>query len=351
MKSKEARAKKRSVSAILMKIKVLYVERKFDEFFSLEKVFRQVARSLSDKIFDASFEQVKYLSGAIGMLKNLSTYKPKPADVYHVTGHITYISLVLPREKTILTVPDLVILQFRTGVRRFVLKKILFDLPVRKSKYITAISQATKDEIVKQTGCDAKKIRVVEVPLDENFTIGEKKDFNAACPRILQIGAAPHKNIPNVAKALEGINCRLVIIGRLDAATVSLLKEKNINYENEFGLDDEAVKQHYRAADLAVFCSLSEGFGLPIIEAQAMKTPVVTSDVNPMKEVAGRGALLVNPNDYLEIREAIKKIIGDAALRENLIADGIENIKRFHPAVVAEKYANLYREIYQENNV
>ena len=334
-----------------MKIKVLYIERKFNEFFSLEKVFRQVAKSLSNKIFDVSFEQVKYLSDSVGIFKNLLSYKPPRADVYHITGHITYLSLVLPRRNTVLTVPDLVILQFRTGVRRLVLKKILFDLPVRKLKYITAISQATKDEIVKFTGCRAEKIRVIEVPLDESFTPAAKNEFNGECPRILQIGAAPHKNIANVAKALEGVNCRLVIIGKLDEQTVSLLKEKNINYENEFGLDEAAVKQHYQAADLTVFCSLFEGFGLPIIESQAMKTPVVTSDINPMKEVAGRGALLVNPNDYLEIRKAVKKIIDDKTLRNSLVEHGIENIKRFQPEIIAEKYANLYREIFTENQI
>ena len=226
-----------------------------------------------------------------------------------------------------------------------------FDLPVRKSKYITAISQTTKDEVVKFTGCNPDKVRVIEVPLDESLQSAEKKEFNRECPTILQIGTAPHKNIPNVIRALEGINCELIIIGKLDAETLALLKEKNINYRNEFDLDEAAIVEHYRNADLTVFCSIAEGFGLPVIEAQAMRTPVVTSNINPMKEVAGNAALLVDPYNSSEIRKAVKKIIEDESLRKELVANGIENIKRYHPRVIAEKYEDLYREIFKENQI
>ena len=79
-----------------MRIKVLFVERKFHENFSLERVFRQVAKSVSTDEFDTSFEQVKFLSTISGMMKDLLTYKPREADVYHITGHITYMALTLP---------------------------------------------------------------------------------------------------------------------------------------------------------------------------------------------------------------------------------------------------------------
>ncbi len=334
-----------------MKIKVLYIERKFNEFFSLEKVFRQIAKSLSQKIFEISFQQVKYISNSVGILKNLVSFKPLKADIYHITGHITFISLILPSKNTVLTIPDLGILQFRKGLRRLILKKLLFDLPIRKSKYITAISQTTKDDIVQNIACDANKIRVIEIPLDENFTTEEKAEFNAECPRILQIGTAPHKNLPNVIKAIEGLKCQLIIIGRLDENTISLLKKKNIQYQNEFEIDEDQIKQHYQLADLVVFCSLFEGFGLPIIEAQAMKTPVITSNINPMEEVAGNGALLVNPHNYQEIRQAIEKLTNDKVLRENLVSNGIENTKRFHHQFIADKYAELYLEIFEKNQI
>ncbi len=334
-----------------MRIKVLFVERKFHENFSLERVFRQVAKSISSDEFDCSFEQTKFLSTISGMIKNLLTYKPREADIYHITGHITYMALTLPPEKTILTIPDARILAVRKGLRRYLIKKMFFDLPVRRSKYVTAISQTTKDEVIKFTGCDAAKVRVIEVPLDESLKFAEKKEFDRECPKILQVGTAPHKNIPNVIRALEGVNCQLLIIGKLDDETLTLLKEKNINYRNEFDLDEAAIVEHYRNADLTVFCSIAEGFGLPVIEAQAMRTPVVTSDINPMKEVAGNAALLVDPYNPAEIRRAVKRIIEDDALRNELVANGIENVKRYHPKVIAEKYEDLYREVFQKNQI
>jgi glycosyltransferase involved in cell wall biosynthesis len=327
------------------RIKILYLERKFNEFFSIEKVFRQIARGLSKETFETSFQQTGHISSFFGIIKNLATFKPIRADIYHITGHINYIALLLPSKRTVLTVHDTGLLLVRKGIRRLILKKLLFDLPIRKAKFITAVSEKTKNDIVKLTDCDSGKIRVIENPLDDSFLATEKAGFNAECPQILQVGTAPHKNLSNVIKAVEGLNCSLVIIGKLDDATQFLLSERKINYRSEAEIDDDALRQFYHAADLVVFCSTFEGFGLPIIEAQAMKTPVVTSNIEPMKEVAGDGALLVNPHDHLEIREAIKKIIGDNELRESLVSKGTENVKRYATDVVAEKYALLYREV------
>ena len=334
-----------------MRLKILFVERKFKEFFSLEKVFRQIADSLPKSEFETAFQQTGHHNDLVGTFKNLASFKPKKADIYHITGHITYIALVMPSRNTVLTIPDLGILYMRTGFRRSMLKKLLFDWPVAKSRYITAISQTTKDEVVKYTGCDASKVRVIEIPLDENLSAGEKEEFNADCPKILQIGTAPHKNLANVIKAIHGIKCELIIIGRLDEQAIASLKQANISYRNEFEVGDDVIRELYRTADLVVFCSLFEGFGLPIIEAQAMKTPVVTSDIDPMREVAGGAALLVDPHDPGQIREAIQKVIGDRSVREKLVAGGLENIKRYHHERVAEKYADLYREIVANNEL
>jgi glycosyltransferase involved in cell wall biosynthesis len=76
------------------------------------------------------------------------------------------------------------------------------------------------------------------------------------------------------------------------------------------------MRNEYLRADLVAFCSTFEGFGLPIIEAQAMRTPVVSSELSPMKEVAGDGAVLVDPFDVSKIREGILKIINNDDFRD-----------------------------------
>jgi glycosyltransferase involved in cell wall biosynthesis len=334
-----------------MKPKIVFVERKFWESVSLEKVFAQIDKSIHKDKFETSFVQLPYLNNLLGIVKNFVFFKKPEADIYHITGHIHYIALILPKKKTVLTIADLTILRTRKGLRRFIIKKLFFDLPVKKIKYITAISEATKNEIVQSTNCERKKIRVIEIPLQDILYLDAKKTFNIKCPTILQIGTAPHKNIANLVKALKGVNCRLKIIGKLNEELLNELKINEIEFANDFDLDDGEIKDEYQKADVVTFCSIYEGFGLPIIEAQAMRTPVVTSNLSPMKEVAGGGAVLVNPEDILSIRDGILRLINDKSLRDKLVAQGLKNIKRYETSRVASQYESLYREIIETENV
>jgi glycosyltransferase involved in cell wall biosynthesis len=332
-----------------MIVRINFIERKFHEFVSIEKVFRQVEKNLDKEKFAASFQQLPFLNNFAGMIKNLIFFRRAKADVYHVTGDSHYISLILPPRKTVLTIHDLRFLHTRKGLRRYVLKKILLDLPLKRLKYITAISEATRKEILAQTDCGADQIRVIENPLDEIFETDGKKEFNEASPNILQIGASPNKNLFNLILAIEGLNCHLTVVGKLSDEIKNLLREKGIRFENKFGLDEQAVKCEYQKADLVSFCSSYEGFGLPVIEAQAMQTPVVTSDISPLKEVAGGAAVLVDPLDYKSIREGILQIVGDSDMRENLREKGLKNIQRFRPRPIAAQYEALYREVIKNN--
>lgn len=331
-----------------MPAKILFVERKPSEAVSIEKVFRQIARSLQKESFITCFQSLQYPNDTIGTIKNLLFFRKKKADIYHVTGHVHYIALILPVRKTILTVHDVGILHIRRGLRRYILKKILFDLPIKKLKFITAVSETTKKDIVFHTKCEPNKIRVIENPLQEHFQIAAKKAFNDKNPIILQIGTTANKNLANLIKALEGINCRLIIIGELDSEIERLLKENNITYENKSNLNNEEISQEYEQADIVSFCSTFEGFGLPIIEAQAMLTPVITSQISPMKEVAGAGAVLVDPYEPESIKQGILRIISDENFRVELVNKGIENVKKYKPEVIASRYEAVYREMLSE---
>lgn len=333
-----------------MPTKILYIERKLENGVSIEKVFRQIAKNLNQKEFYNSFQQLPFRNNTFGTLKNLFFFKSKKSDIFHITGHVHYIALILPSNKTVLTIHDLGILKIRKGLRRYVLKKILFDFPIRRLKFITTISETVKKEIVFHTKCDEKKIRVIENPLQDHFNSASKKIFNAEYPTILQIGTTPNKNLENVIQALSGIPCRLKIIGKLEDNILSELKTQKIDFVNVFNLNNEEIKTEYQNADLVTFCSLYEGFGLPIIEAQAMRTPVVTSNISPLKEVAGGGAVLVDPNSYLSLQKGILSLIENKILREKLIEVGLKNIRRFEPKKISHNYENLYREINDSNS-
>jgi glycosyltransferase involved in cell wall biosynthesis len=328
-----------------MKTKILFIERKLEAGISIEKVFRQIAKKLSKDKFDYSFQQLTYSNNAFGTLKNLLFYRKSKNDIYHVTGHVHYITLILPKEKTVLTIHDLGILNIRKGLRRFILKKLLVDFPIRKLKYITAVSETTKSEILFYAKCDENRIRVIENPLQEHFYLSKKKRFNAICPGILQIGTTKNKNLENLIKALNGIECKLTIVGKIEQEVIKLLSKYKINYSNKLNLDNDQIKNEYQDADMVTFCSTYEGFGLPIIESQAMQTPVIISNISPLREVAGGAAVLVNPNDYSDIRKGILKIINDEKFRDSLVEKGLENIKRFEPKYISGLYEKLYEEI------
>ncbi len=328
-----------------MKSKIVYIERKSSESVSLEKVFRQIAKSLSKTKFETSFRQLPYFNRVSGIIKNFIYFQKPSADIYHITGDIHYIALLLPREKTVLTIHDLRFLHNGKGLRRFVLKKLFLDLPVKRLKYITAISEATKNEIIKYTNCAAEKIRLIENPLRENFLAETDKEFNSNCPTILQIGTAPNKNVINLVRALKDIKCRVKIIGRVDTELMNELKHNRIDFEQNFDLADAEIKDEYAKADIVAFCSTYEGFGLPVIEAQAMRTAVITSNISPLREVSGGAAMLVNPSNVSEIRKGILRLINDKIYRKNLLEKGLENAKRFEPKAIAGLYENLYQEM------
>jgi len=97
-------------------------------------------------------------------------------------------------------------------------------------------------------------------------------------------------------------------------------------------------------------CSTQEGFGMPILEAQATGRVVLTSNCSSMPDVAGNGALFVDPFSEESIRQGLEKLCTDANLRDELITKGFENTQRFLPEEVAKKYLALYRRLVPEDN-
>ncbi len=325
-----------------MKKRILFIERRSSDF-SIETVFRQVAKSLSREKFDTAIEKMPFGNDLIGTIKNLLFFKCPSADVYHITGHIHYMALRLPAERTVLTVHDLRFLFERRGLRRYVLKKLLLDWPVKRAGYVTAISEKTKREILANTNCDPQKIWVIENPLFDEFKNKQSRQkFSKERPVILQIGYMRNKNISNLIKALKDLPCSLIIVGKISRDLVDELEENNIHYEIKLEMDLKELIIEYQNSDIVAFCSTYEGFGLPIIEAQALGKPLVTSNLSPMREVSGGAAVLVDPHEVDSIRAGILQLIEDDRLRENNIEKGFENVRRFDSSHISKCYEELY---------
>jgi glycosyltransferase involved in cell wall biosynthesis len=265
-------------------------------------------------------------------------------DINHITGDIHFVSLLLKKKKTILTVHDIGSVLKGRRMKKKVLRFFWFVMPFARVKYVTVISEFTKKEVLKEFKINPDKIVVIPDCVSPNIKYSEK-EFNAEKPNILQIGTKPNKNLPNLIKALEGISCKLTIIGKLTNEQKQLLSKHDINYENKFNIDYTEVVEAYKNADIVSFISNYEGFGVPILEAQATGRIVVTSKLSPMIEVAGDGAVYVNPQNISEINSTLKKIISDEPTRKSIIAKGKENVNNYSAKSVASQYFNLYKKM------
>jgi glycosyltransferase involved in cell wall biosynthesis len=312
--------------------------------YSVEFIFEDVRNRLSEEINSKVVVSKYESSGFAKRLYNCLEASYNQGQVNHITGDVNYLGLLLKRKRTIQTILDCVHLNTSQGIKYKILKLFWLSIPERRSKYITAISESTKQEILRHHKCDPDKIVVIPVAISPKFKRVDKS-FNKERPRILQVGTAPNKNIPNLIEAVKGLPCVVNIIGKKNDEYEALLKKYNIEYVYEWGLTDEQILQRYEQADILSLASTYEGFGMPILEAQAVGRAVITSKLFSMPEVAGDAAVMVNPYEVSEIRKGLEKIIYDDAFRNDMIGRGFQNIKRFDPDYIARQYLSLYQQI------
>jgi glycosyltransferase involved in cell wall biosynthesis len=332
-------------------MRVVHFTRKPRPFgnFSIEIYFGIIREKLNNRV-SIEVVQSRYLSnGLIKRIYNSIEAALHQKDVNHVLGDATYLSIFLKKRKTITTFLDCNVLAASRGIKYLVIKLFWFNIPVLRSGFITSISEATKQELIKYTGCPSEKIRVIYVSISEKFKKCEKS-FDSGLPSILQVGTAPNKNISRLVEAIRDIPCRLTIIGKVDDGLKAKLKIYNIQHLiEESRLTEDEIIEHYHKCDIVSFVSTYEGFGMPIIEANAIGRCVITGNTTSMPEVAADAACIVDPFSISQINLGLKKIINDYEYRNELISNGYKNAKRFDKRVIAEQFFNLYQEVYQQS--
>lgn len=312
--------------------------------FSVEILFQQIRNALPQEI-DWEVKQLKYISN--GLFKRIyicleAAFTQK--GINHVTGDINFIGILLKKKKTVLTILDVGFMKHPNALARALLKWFWITLPVRRAGIVTTISEATKTELLKYVKKDPDLIKVIYVPI---LPLYQKKvrPFNKSEPVILQVGTKFNKNVVRLVQALKGISCKLEIIGQIDEKLTNELTHAGINYQSFKNLSDAEIVERYIASDLVAFVSTYEGFGMPIVEANAVGRVVVTSNLLSMPEVAGNAAHLVDPFDVNSIRQGILKVIDDDIYRERLIHNGYENRKRFDVEAIARQYSAIYKSL------
>ena len=327
-------------------IHVSYLQRKPrpKQNYSLEFIFDDLRHRLSGDIRPTVHRAPFYSNGLIRRTLIAFSAALHQGELNHITGDINYASLLLSRKRTLLTILDAGVMDGKQGLRKALLDWIWFRLPAKSAQMITTISESAKKDILKYVDVPDEKIRVIPVAVSPHFK-WSPKEFNASCPRILQVGTKKNKNIERLITSLSGLSCKLQIIGPLTDALRTQLNANEIEYENCSNLSLDEVVREYQQCDLLTFCSTYEGFGMPIVEANVVGRPVVTSDISSMPEVAGNAACLVDPFDSASIRSGIRRVIKDVDYRSKLIANGRVNAERFDANNIAEQYLAIYKEM------
>jgi glycosyltransferase involved in cell wall biosynthesis len=271
----------------------------------------------------------------------------KVTGVFHITGDIHYAILALPAERTILTIHDLVFLHTYKGLTRSFLKRIFLDIPVKKARYITTISEKSKQEIISNTDCDPQKIIVIPNPVDHSITFTQKNISNEK-PVLLFIGVKPNKNLDRTIAAIKELRVHLRIVGQPSNDQLDQLRRNEIDFSYVHNISSEELAREYQSCDIVLFPSVYEGFGLPVIEGFQSGRPVISSNLSPMKDIARDAALLVDPTSIDSIRDGVNLLVRDESLRNTLVQRGSEVAKSYQPEVVAVQYVSLWQRISNE---
>lgn len=329
------------------KINVTYFQRKTrpGSNFSLEYIFNDIRDRLSNIVEATVVVSPMQNDGYYSKLVNIfDAWRNESRCVNHIAGEVHFLNLLMKKQNVVLTILDCCVMDRKKGVALAIMRQLYLVWPVRRAQYVTAISEATKREIIQYAGCPADKIHVIPVAVSSMYQPAPKT-FNQLCPHLLHIGTSYNKNLLRLAQALEGLKCTLTVVGKLSREQEDELKIRNISYKNKYNISPEEMYQQYVECDILSFVSTSEGFGMPVVEANAVERPVITGNVTSMPEVAGDAACLVDSYDVKEIRKGIEKIINDGEYREQLIRNGRQNKLRFDADTIAHSYYQLYRKI------
>jgi glycosyltransferase involved in cell wall biosynthesis len=287
------------------------------------------------------------------------------ADLFHAPH---YVLPPLVRCKSVVTIHDCIHLRFPQYLPNklgYAYARGSLWIAAHHSNRVITVSEASKRDILDYFSVPPAKIDVIYNGIDERFSTPPPSDdvervrerYQLDHPFILYAGnIKPHKNLERGIEAFHELRrdsqfekVKLVIIGdeiaKYAALRHAVHRYKLHKYVRFFGfVPDSTLAILYRLADVFVFPSLYEGFGLPPLEAMASGTPVITSNVSSLPEVVGDAAMLVDPLKPQVIADALARVLTDPGLRADLSARGLERSRHFS----WERSVRRVREIYNE---
>ncbi|HNP84280.1 MAG TPA: glycosyltransferase family 1 protein [Nitrospira sp.] len=330
---------------VLRPIKVVLANRRGGLYWSIEELFSSISLALPTWVESRVVSAPRAGASLHSLVANLLWGRSlNCCDIVHQTGDIHYAILAVWWPPVVLTIHDLRFYEESRGLKRFLFWWIWLYLPCLRATRVTVISEFTKKRLLSLCQVNPAKIRVIPNCVDPHFAAADKPWHDGqSC--LLLVGTTPNKNVDRVIRACTGLKVTLAILGCLSDDHRGELDANNLQYSEFSNLSKAAVVRLYQQADIVVFVSTYEGFGMPILEAQSVGRPVLTSNISPMCDVAGDGALKVDPFDVVSIRSGLLQLLEDEHLRKDLVQKGLRNVEAYTAESVAGQYAALYREI------
>jgi len=283
----------------------------------------------------------------------------KKPDVLFVPSHL--VPIIHP-ERTVVTLHDL---GFKHFPELYPPHEIFYhnwgmNYSARHAKKIIAISEFTKHDLMKTYNIESDKIAVIYEGC--NFDLFKPNPVAKKKPYIFYIGRLEEKkNVAGMIKAYgilrqeEKIKHQFILAGspgynyeKIEAEIKKLPKDVQKDIILLGYISEEKYVKYLQEADVFFFCTFFEGFGLPIVEAMACGTPVVTSNVSSMPEIAANAALLIDPRKPFEMAAALSNIINNSNVRQSLILKGRVRSKIFTWESCARKTLAVLKEVAKE---
>jgi glycosyltransferase involved in cell wall biosynthesis len=279
-------------------------------------------------------------------------------DLLHSLAFVTPLLSPCP---SVITIYDLSFLIFPQGFKhsKRLYLTLLTRLSARKARRIITISESTKRDTVRLLGASSNKVDVVYCGVDKAFRPLPEREIASFRQKrglperiILFVGTIePRKNVARLVEAYSRARdgqVKLVIGGArgwLYKEVFARVEELDLRGDVLFPgyISPDELPLWYNAAELFVYPSLYEGFGLPPLEAMACGTPVITSNVSSLPEVVGEAGLTVDPMNSKGLAEAINQVLGDGALRQSMRERGLARASRFSWAKASRETVEVYR--------
>ena len=287
------------------------------------------------------------------------------ADVFHAPHYVLPPLLPCPAVVTIHDCIHLMFPEYLPNKLAYFYARTFMTLAARRSAKVLTVSEASKRDILHFLRVPAAKVEVIYNAIDDRFdrepemddVVRVRQRYQLNDPFLLYAGnIKPHKNVDRVIDAFARLKKRgfeslkLLIIGdeisknpQLRRAVHRHQLHKHVRFLGF--VPDATLAVLYRLADVFVFPSLYEGFGLPPLEAMASGTPVVTSNVSSLPEVVGDAALLVDPRDAEAIAAAVQRILTDDDLRRSLTQKGLGRAHEFSWERSVRRIRDVYLEV------